>query len=328
MAPRPHLAAALALAALAASPREARASAALKPLLLKHGTYGESFTFIADLEDGTYVQASLSFTNLGPGSTKGICRGLVVQPAGAPWKAATRVSKDAYSWRGGAEERLAIGPCSGWIDGSGTGVEVALEGGTIRLAFAERAAPRGARESMVAIGGDRYETEVLLSRVPVTATLALPGAPERRASGGGYLDHTRSTVAPKDLAARWVRFRALRGDRPLLLLGREGQDGRYAPLWACEGPARCRDLAAFRVERQGGTGAPAFRVAVSGARDPVDLRSGRLLYRDAPVEDLGILGKLVRPFTGNPVTYVFRGQAQDGAGAPIEGILEVEFASE
>ncbi|MFL5299725.1 MAG: hypothetical protein ACJ79R_05195, partial [Anaeromyxobacteraceae bacterium] len=61
---------------------------------------------------------------------------------------------------------------------------------------------------------------------------------------------------------------------------------------------------------------------------PVDLRSGRLLYRDAPVEDLGLLGKLVRPFTGNPVTYVIRAQAQDGAGAPIEGILEVEFASE
>jgi hypothetical protein len=328
MARSPHLAAALALAALASSPVEARASVALKPLLLKRGSYGESFTFIADLEDGTYVQASLSFTNLGPGSTKGLCRGLVVRPSGTPWKAATRVGKDAYGWRGGADERLAIGPCAAWIDGSATGVEVALEGGTVRLVFTERAAPRATRDSSVTVGEGRYQTEVLLFRAPVTATLALPGEAERRAVGGGYLDHTRSTVPPKDLAARWVRFRALRGDRPLLILGREGQDGRYTPLWACEGQGRCRDYAAFRVERQGAGDAPAFRVAVSGEREPVDIRSGRLLYRDAPVEDLGILGKLVRPFTGNPVTYVYRGQAKEGDAAPVDGILEVQIASE
>jgi hypothetical protein len=328
MCPRPHLAAALALAALACSPAEARASAALQPLLLKRGSYGESFTFIADLEDGTYVQASLSFTNLGPGSTKGLCRGLAVSPSGPPWKAATRVGKDAYSWRGGAGERLAIGPCAAWIDGDATGVEVALEGGTIRLVFAERAAPRPTRPSSFTVGEGRYQAEVLLSRAPVTATLGLPGEAERRAVGGGYVDHTRSTIPPKDLAARWVRFRALRGDRALVILGREGHDGRYTPLWACEEKGRCRDYAAFRVERQGGGNAPAFRVAVSGEREPVDIRSGRLLYRDAPVEDLGVLGKLVRPFTGNPVTYVYRGQAKDGGAAPVDGILEVELASE
>jgi hypothetical protein len=323
-----YTAGALALAALLAAPSPARASAALKPLLLPRGTYGESFTFIADLDDGTYVQASLSFTNLGPGSTKGLCRGLVVKAAGAPWKAATRVGKDAYSWRGGAEERLAIGPCSASIDGTATGVEVALEGGTVRLEFAGRAAPSAARDSIVTLGEGRYETEVLLSRVAVTATLALPGEPERRSAGGGYIDHTRSTIHPKDLATRWVRFRALRGDRPLLLLGRQGQDGRYTPLWACEGRGHCRDYASFRVERQGDGNPPAFRVAVSGEPTSVDLRSGRLLYRDAPVEDLGVIGKLVRPFTGNPVTYVYRGEATDGGAAPIEGILEVEIRSE
>jgi hypothetical protein len=318
---------AAALAAGLAAPVAATASSALRPLWLKRSSYGESFTFIADLDDGTYVQLSLSLTNLGPGPTKGLCRALVVRAAGAPWKASTRVGRDSCSWSDGEGERLAIGPCSAWIDAGGTGVEVPLDGGAVRLAFAARPGRRAGRETAVTIGGERYDTEVLLHHVPVSATLALPGERERRLAGGGYLDHTRSTISPVSLAERWVRFRALRGDRALLVLGRHGHDGRFTPLWACEGPA-CREYTGFKVERDGAGHAPAFRVEVAGADDPLDIRSARLLYRDAPIEDLGVLGKLVMPFTGNPVTYVYRARASDVAGAPVDGILEVEVASE
>jgi hypothetical protein len=319
------LLAVLATLALAA-PGGTRASSALKPLLLKRGHYGESFTFIADLEDGTYVQLTLMFTNLGPGGTKGLCRGLVVKPGGETWKASARYGSDEYRWRGGEEERLEIGPCSAWIDGAATGVEVKLEGGGVRLVLPQRPGPRAGRDTVLHVDKGRYETEVMLQRVPVTASLALPGEQERRAAGGGYVDHTRSTVSPIDLAQRWIRFRALRGDRGLLLLCREGHDGRFDPMWACAGAA-CRDYRRFKVDRSGG-GAPSFHVALEGAADPIDIRSGRLIYRDAPIEELGMIGKVIRPFTGNPVTYVMRGRASEDGGPPVDGILEVELASE
>lgn len=315
------------VAALAAAPAAAGASSWLRPLLLKRSSYGESFTFIADLDDGTYVQATLSFTNLGPGSTKGLCRAVVVRPAGGAWKASTRVGKDQYGWRDGSDEKLAVGPCSAWVDAEATGVEVPLEGGRARLVFAARPSTRAARETDLAVGDGRYQTDVLLAHVPVEATLALPGEPERRAAGGGYADHTRSTVAPKDLARGWIRFRALRGERALVVLGRRAQDGSVAPLWACEA-GRCRDYTSFDAVREGSGQAPAFDVRVTAPDAAIDLRSGRLLYRDAPVEDLGVLGRLVMPFTGNPVTYVYRARAREGAGAPVEGILEVDLASE
>jgi hypothetical protein len=318
---------AAALVAALGAPAPAASSSALRPLWLKRSSYGESFTFIADLDDGTYVQLSLSFTNLGPGPTKGLCRALVVRAAGGAWKASTRVGRDSYSWRDAEEERLAIGPCAAWIDGAATGVEVPLEGGSVRLLFAARPGRRAGREAVVTAGAERYDTEVLLHHVPVSATIALPGDAERHLAGGGYLDHTRSTISPVSLAARWVRFRALRGERALLVLGRQSHDGRFTPLWACEGPA-CRDYAGFKVDRDGAGRAPAFRIQVAGAEDPLDIRSGRLLYRDAPVEDLGVLGKLVMPFTGNPVTYVYRARASEDRGAPVEGILAVEMASE
>ena len=210
---------------------------------------------------------------------------------------------------------------------AGTAVEVQLEGGAIRLDFAARPGREG-QQSAVDVEGGQYVSDVLLHRAPVTATVTLPGTASRRVHGAGYLDHTLSTIAPKDLGRRWVRFRGLRGERGLLLLGRQGHDGRFAPLWSCSGPGRCRDLDSFRLERHGTGGATAFRVELASGASPVEIRSARLLYRDAPVEDLGVLGALIAPFTGSPVTYVYRATAQDGAGAPVDGILEVELSGE
>jgi len=320
-------AAAALVALLLAAPGATRASTWFKPLLLKHGTYGESLTFVADLDDGVYLQLSLGMTNLGPGSTKGVCRAVLVPATGAPWKASVRVGRDEIRWSSAEEERLSVAGCTATVGEAGTVVEVKLEGGAIRLAFAARPRREG-QESAVAVDGGRYLSDVLLHRAPLTATVALPGTGPRTVTGAGYLDHTRSTIAPKDLARRWVRFRGLRGNRGLLLLGREGHDGRFAPLWSCTDPGGCRELASFRVERQGRGGATAFQVELASGDSPIELRSAHLLYRDAPVEDLGVLGALIAPFTGSPVAYVYRATARDGAGAPVDGILEVELSGE
>jgi hypothetical protein len=321
-----RLAAPLAALALAlGAPRPAAASAALRPLLLERGTYGESFTFVADLEDGTYVQAGLSFTNLGPGSTKGICRALVVTPDGGVWEAHERYARAEISWRNGGDERLVVGPCAAWVEEGGSGMEVKVGGGTVRLATPERPRRQGG-ESAIQVGGRPYQGEVLLYRAPVSLGLALPRAVARTVGGAGYLDHSRSAIAPKDLARRWIRFRALHGDRALLVLGREGHDGSFGPLWSCR-EAGCQHEESFAAERRGGGQDTSFAIEVRGEA-PLRIRSGRLLYRDAPLEKLGILAPLLRPFTGSPVTYVYRATAEDGAGTQVGGILEVELSGE
>jgi hypothetical protein len=317
---------AVVLASLCA-PAGAGATTWLRPLFLKRPSYGESFTFLADLDDGSYVHLQLSLTNLGPGSTKGICRGLLVPRQGGPWKASARFGREAVTWVDGAGERLSVGTCSAWASSTASGVEINLERATVRLTFAERMRLVSPRDAPLAVGEERYQSEVLLYRAPVIASIALPGQPPREVSGAGYLDHSRSTVSPKDLASRWIRFRALRGDRGLLLLGREGKDGRFAPLWACPNSTPCRTYGSFRVQREGTGKDSAFRIDVADG-EPLRLSSGRLLYRDAPIEELGVIGKLVTPFTGSPVTYVYRGTAKMGEGRPVEGVLEVELAGE
>jgi hypothetical protein len=314
---------------LAASwPVLAGASGALRPLPTTRANYGESWTFIADLDDGTYVQLSLGFTNIGPGGVKGLCRALVIAPAGAVWRASTRVGKDGWSWTHAGGERLSIGPCAAWLEQGGTGVEIPLEGGAVRLTLGAQPTRRSSPDATVATGDDLYRTEILLFRAPVGGSITIPGAPARPVTGAGYLDHSRSTIRPKDLAERWVRFRALRGERGALLLGRRAHDGRFTPVWACEAPGRCRSYASFSMERGGEPKAPTFKIALPSEAEPLRIESSRLLYRDAPIEDLGLIGKIVAPFFGSPVTYVYRASLSGHGPSRLDGILEVELSGE
>ena len=314
------------VAAAGALSAPARAAPLLRPLVSAHGSYGETYTFIADLEDGGYLHLSLGLTNLGPGSIKGVCRAVVVPPDGPAWKGSDRVGRDGWRWEDGATERLAVGPCAAWSGAEGSGVEVKVDGATVRLETSLPLAERVPPEATIPIGRDFYRTSILLSRAPARVTLAIPGQPARTVGGAAYVDHSRSTVKPRDLARRWVRFRALRGGRGLLVLAREGHDGRFTPAWACDDPGPCRRVPSFQVGRTGERD-PSFRVALTAGDAPLEITSGKLIFRDAPVEELGVLAPLVSPFVGSPVTYVYRGQLS-GDGAPLSGILEVQLDGE
>ena len=315
------LAAAL-IAALAVAPASL---GSLRPVVDPSGSYGESFTLVADLEDGGYLQLTFSLTNLGPGPTKAICRALVVLPGGVVWRESQRFTGSGWSYRTGSAEYLSVGPCLVWSGPSASGARVSLGGGKLKVTAEAPLRELGFPRSAVRVGEDLFESEVLLQGTPARVELALPGEAARAVAARAYADHSRGTVPPKELARRWVRFRALGDEGRLLLLGREGRDGRLDPLWACGDPEHCRRGRSLRIER-GGAGDAAFRVLLEGD-EPIEIRSESLLYRDAPIEELGLLGKVLAPFFGSPVTYVMRAAAWMD-GERVQGILEVELSPE
>lgn len=303
-------------------------ASSFQPELSTLGNYSETFTFIGDLDDGSYVHISLVLTNLGPGSLKGLCRAIVASKGARTVKAGQHVDRDDFRWSGNRDgnEVLRIGACSAWIEGEETGVEVSVDRVKLKLVFAGRPLRRSLlHDASVLVGQSLYRSEVLLLRTPVEATIGLAGAPPRNVSGAGYVDHSWSTVPPKDLASRWVRFRALRGSRALVILARESVDGRFSPAWACEGPDRCQEFTGFQVEKHGEGDAATFTTSLLDAGKPaIVIRSDRLLFHDAALDDLGFLGKILTPIVGASVTYVSRAEASSGEGDPVEGILEVE----
>jgi hypothetical protein len=311
------------LAGLALPGAAVAASSPLEPTPSPSDNYGESFTFIGDLDDGTFVLVQLSLTNLGPGSRHGICRASVLKPGQRAWTPQKKVGE--REWRYDAMTgTLQVGACSARSAGGFTRVEAPLDGGRVALEYTASVAPRSPEGSDVEVGNARYRHEVTLAFSPLRATVQLPKAEEKAYTGGGYADHTRSTIAPAKLAKRWVRFRALRGGERLVLLAREGQDGEFGPVYEWEEGATPRPLEHFTLTREGARERSVWKAEVfADGGAPLVLRSTALLQRSAPVEELGMLGGLVRPVVGSPVTYLHRAVLERAGKAPVAGLMEV-----
>ncbi|XXF78613.1 hypothetical protein P2318_02325 [Myxococcaceae bacterium GXIMD 01537] len=307
------------------APFVASAGGVFQPEPSSNDNYGESYTFSADMDDGTFLQVQLSVTNLGPGSRHGICRATVKRPGEKQWTPQKRVGEKEWRYDA-AEGVLRVDACSVRDTPAGVVVEAPLDKGLVRLAFDAASAPRAPDGSEVAVGDARYRHEVLVPFSAVTATVKLPGASEPELmEGGGYGDHTRSTVAPAKLARRWLRFRVLRGQTRLVLLAREGLDGRFGPVYLWREGSEPRTYERFELTRAGKKLQTTWQASLTDADGKLTVRSTGLLQRNAPVEDLGMLGGLVRPVVGSPVTYVLRGVLERPGQQPLDGLMEVSL---
>jgi hypothetical protein len=320
---QPSLAVALTLLA----PLLSAAAPQLKPTVLGDDDYAESFTFVADLDDGTYLQLQLAVTNIGPGERTGACRALLVRPGKAPWTRNERVGSEEWRHSGDAAyEKLDVGPCEA-VSGGATEVVARLDGAVISLRYPTPVSAVVPPSGVLQVGSRKHSTWLLHPFSTVTAKLALPGQPAVELSGGGYADHSRTNVSSKALARRWIRFRGLRGGERVLLLARESLSGGFDPAWIwIEGRAPQR-FERFDLARAGTRERPSWTVHLSGGRGG-EISSLSLLYRYAPVEELGAIGRIVKPFVGSPVTYTHRAELRLNGEAALYGILEVSLLEE
>jgi hypothetical protein len=318
-----------ALIAALGSPGPARAASDLLPEERSEDGYVESFTFIADLSDGTYVQLQLAVSNLGPGSGKGVCRVLVKRPGSAPFIALEHVSRDKWRHTAGEEERLSIGSCEAASGGATTIVRTPLGGAVIELRYAAPVSPALPPSPVLEVGTRWHKQWILHWATPVTARLTLPDAKLAVLTGGGYADHSRAIASAKELASAWLRFRSVRGPQHVVVLARKSPDGKLGPIWLRrEGAAAPAELTGFTLSREGPRLQPAWKANLSGEGLRATLQSGELLYRSAPLDELGLLGKLLSPMISVPITYTHRGVLKLEGGPEVEGVMEVELFEE
>ncbi|MHA7627560.1 hypothetical protein [Corallococcus sp. M7] len=291
--------------------------------------YGESFTFVADADDGTYVTVNLTVTNIGPGSRTGICRATVLRPGKRAWAPQKRVGANDWSYNP-ALDQLTMGDCTARVTEKGLTVDAPLDNGRVELEYARQPEPWSPDGSVVENGKDRYRHEVVLAGSPVTMKLRIPVEEGVTLKGGGYVDHSRSTVAPAKVAKRWVRFRALKGPPYAVVLGREGQGGDYAPVYLWENKGDAQLLESFTLNQSGKKDKSTWQAEFTDrdGKPALTLKGTSLLQRSAPVESLGVLSGLVRPMVGSPVTYLLRGVMERPGKAPVDGLMEVTLEGE
>lgn len=308
--------------ALLALPAAAAAGTPLEPAVVGQESYAETFTAIADLQDGTYLQIQLMISNVGWGDQHGICRMLVVPPRGKAWTRAHKVSHRHWRYQATPVPQLTVGSCT--ITGArAVIIDAGLDGGHLRLRLDAPLVSVLPPGHEVRVGSDSYCSDILVPRAPAEATLSLPGEEPRVLTGFGYADHSRSTTRPRDLGPLWVRFRGLGGSCSTLLLAR--LPGGAAPaegwVWPASSQApQALQAVRLRVPREP---APGNQVLVETAAGVYTLEPLARLFRYAPVEEHGMLGSIISSFVGNPVTITYRAVLSGGSCGPVPGILEV-----
>lgn len=304
--------------ALLAAPAQARP---LDPTPISDETYGETFTAIADLSDGTYVQVQLAVSNLGPGDGNGACRFLLIRPGQSPLTASDKVDRDEWGFNEKPQPTLRIGKC--WAK-AGAAVELyaPLDKGTVHLVLESAIASVKPPEHEIKVDGGFYQTELLVPWASAKANIDV-GGKKVALTGYGYADHSRSTALPGKLAQRWVRFRGLSKDSKLLLVRFPDNGASRGWSWS-EGDAAPTAIGQVKVAKKDITkNEPAWRIMVKTATEQWRITSHALLFRHAPVEEHGVLGSLVGRVVGNPVTYTHRATLEIRGKGKVEGILEV-----
>jgi hypothetical protein len=121
-----------------------------------------------------------------------------------------------------------------------------------------------------------------------------------------------------------VRVRVLRGGPRLLALARQRHDGTWGPTWIWREGEAPRALGAVALRR--GADGDGWVASLEDGTSSLTVASGRRLHRHAPLEELGLLGRLIGAVMEVPVTYTYRcAVAPEGAG---DGLLEVSLLRE
>jgi hypothetical protein len=302
----------------------------LAPQVEENESYGETYSLVVDLSNGAFLQMQLFVSNLGPGSRNAGCRFLYVVPDADPWTLSLRVSEKEWRFEQEPGDRLTVGPCS--VGGSGpTSFSIPFEEGTVVAKLDRPIQPTTPPGHHVKLEDGFYELEVLTPWAEATVTIQREGEAAESLTGHAYLDHSRATAVSKSIAKQWIRFRALDPKNPQLVLVRFPADSSPSKspdgwLWrdVASGPSA---LSGVKVGHRGEDTKDEVRswLVLAKSRDQtVEIRSSKLLYRHAPAEEYGMIGRIVGTFLGNPITYTYRADLLRSRNGPsVPGLLEV-----
>lgn len=303
---------------------------ALDPSLIGAETFSESFTLIADLERDVYLQVQLAVSNFGIGDGKGGCRLLLIDGERGPWAVAAQVDREEWAFRDEGVPTLEIGECR-LTGGPQTEVHARFARGEIRLRLASSIRPVRPLDRRMQVGDSFYESDVLIPWAPAEARIQLEGAEPRVLRGHGYGDKSRSTALPAKLADRWVRFRGLAESGSVLILARFPGSGEPVDGWVwAQDEGRPVALAGMRSLGPADPDGGLRLEATSAQGDVFRIAIERELYRFAPLEQRGLLVRMLRRVVGNPVTYTYRAVSTRAGseGEPLRGIAEVTIVDE
>ncbi len=298
-------------------------------LLLPRSTgneaYSESFTLLADLDDGSYVLLQYLFTNAGLGDEKAGCRGLIVPPTGKGFNEGAQFDRDEWSYDGKAKA-LKVGDCVLQERPESLTFKVQTKTYKADLTLHRAAQPSPLPRYPKKKGNDFFHVDILVPWAKVTGSVASP-VYTKAVKGYGYIDHSRSNCLVPNIANRWIRFRGLDPKNPYLFQFHFPPDQQTITGWHWEAHAN-RPTALQSPKLQGGTRSQPTELQFHNGKTTVRLKTSKLLHRYRPVADYGLLGRLAKPWIGDPTTTTYHATVTLEDGTVISGLFETAQIAE
>jgi len=286
-----------------------------EPIPLDAEAYGESYTAIADFSDGSYALVQYVFSNAGFGDAKGACRALVVRPGTKGINSAIRVDKDEWSYQAQGNV-LKVSDCSLSSSGNTTRFMAKTEDATIELSLQKKPRAIKAPGHRVKVNKEEfYESEIVIPWAKASANITASGKKSSH-KGMGYMDHSRSNTRLPKVASRWLRFRGFSGEKKCLVEIRYSPSGKARGwLWE-EDSKRPTKLELSDLERSEKGDTLSFSFGGN------QVKTSALIYRYQPAKEWGLLGRLAKPWVGDPETRTYRATMTRADGTTTSGILE------
>ncbi len=314
-----------ALVGLASAHAKGENHVRLEPQLADSETYGESFTAVADFKDGTYALVQLFVSNAGLGDQKAACRIMVLRPQGKPFNRGERVTKNEWAYEE-TSNTLRVKDCSLTTNSQKTIFQAVIRDASVTLdidAPAKRVVPPG---HTIRTEDGQYRISMLMPWAKVRARIQMPGFTNRRMDGFVYLDHARSTLLLPDVADSWYRFRGFYGPTPTLVEVRYGPKGESPKGWYWASPDTHPRPVSGQILRN--IDADKIGLKVPTDKGHMIITTERSLYVYRPTRQYGLMGKLVKPWVGDPKVTSFRAKMTLPNGSVIRGVLEQTVVSD
>ncbi len=272
----------------------------LEPHLLSPEAYSENYIAVFELENGAHMQIQLALTNIGVGDQHSMCRVLYIDQDNT-WNEQKVFNKE--QWDFSPPGNLTFGSCQIMAEDQSTSLVAQVNGIKVETSFAQPLNPSQGPGHRIDTGDGFFDLDILLPWAPVKLNVDVPEHPARAIKGNGCIYHFWVTAWPGDLARKWVRIFGLWENGAFLVMSHFPPDGGpgMGAIWL---PGGDEPVALESIELKSGESDVLLFKTMKGQAFQFDIQ--QQLFRHAPLEDLGFLGRIIRLFMGNWVTRTYR----------------------
>ena len=244
---------------------------------------------------------------------------MILNPQRNPYNRGQRVDRSKWSYDK-SSNTLRVGDCSLTTSARKTIFKAAVQDTTVTLEIDEPARAAVPPGHTIRKEDGHYRVAILMPWAKAQARIEMAGYSNRRLDGFAYMDHARSTLLLPDIAQSWYRFRGFYGPVPTLVEVRYGPKGEGPVGWIWTAPSlHPRPIKGQVVRNIDGD---RLGLKVPSPKGDLIITTEQNLFTYRPARQYGLIGRLAKPWVGDPKVVTYRAKLVRPDGSVIRGILE------